>query len=115
MDLPSSLPPLPAHLSLDLIRTSEILTNGYHAAKNTLASARPHLQQNRYHQERILSELIPLLDALLESTSDAVTRSWCFSATITLVDLFKRLTECEALEKDRFTLLNVCIDSCDEY
>jgi hypothetical protein len=105
MVLPPVLPPPPPLLGSDVLRANEILTEGYHAAQNVLAVAQPDLHRVHYHQERIWSELVPLLDVILESTSDAATRSWCSAVTIVVADLFNQLTEHEALARHRFAIL----------
>ena len=110
MDLPSVLPP-PPRLKPDIVHMNRILTNGYHAARGVLNLMYPNLDQIRYHQERVWSELVPLLDAILESASDAATRSWCCGITKTVADLFNRLTQCEASAQHRFEARSVSLDS----
>ena len=77
-------------------------------ARNVLNISQPDLGQIHYHQERIRSELVPLLDILLESTSDPATRSWCYVATPTIADLFNQLTKHEAWAQHRFEILITC-------
>lgn len=64
---------------------------GYHAARNVLNLEQVDVHQIHFHQDRIWSELLPLLDTLLESTSDPAMRSWCYIATATIADLFSRI------------------------
>lgn len=104
MALPPDLPPLPPHPKPDVLRADEIISEGYHAARNVLAIAEPDLQRVRYHQERISSEVIPLLDVVPESTSDAATHSWCGTVAATVADLFNQLTESKAVAQHRFTI-----------
>ena len=101
MVLPPALPSPPPHLSPDAFRVNEILAKGYNVARNILSLAQPDLHRVRYHRERISSELVPLLDALLEGTSDAATHSWCYMVTVTVADLFNQLAEREALAQHR--------------
>ena len=104
MVLPPVLPPPPPHLEPDVLRANEILAKGYHVARNVLNMSQPDLHQLHYHRERIQSELVPLLDVVLESTSDAATCSWCHVVTATMADLFNQLTEHEAWAQQRFEI-----------
>jgi len=106
MTLPSILPS-PPHLDPDVARANRILANAYHAAQRVLNLAHPDINQVRYHQERIWTELVPLLDAILESTSDTAMRSWCCEVTETIANLFNQLTQCEALAQHRFAVLSL--------
>ena len=115
MVLPPILPPPPPHLEPDVLRVNEILVKGCHVAQEVLGLAQPDLHRLCYHQERIRSELIPLLDAVMESTSDTATCSWCSVVTVTIASLFNRLTEHEALARHRFVNLQVFLDSGDEH
>ena len=112
MDLPSVLPP-PPHLEPDVVHANRILANGYHAARGVLNLVHPNLDQIRYHQERVWSELIPLLDAILESTSDAATHSWCCRVTEAIADLFNQLTQHEVSAQHRFEILTASPDGYD--
>jgi hypothetical protein len=105
MVLPSTLPPPPPHLGPDVIRANELLVNGYRVARDVVNLGQPNLHQVRYHQERVWSELVPLLDAVFESASDTATRSWCYKVTETITDLFNHLTQCEASVLHRFVVL----------
>ena len=96
MALPSTLPLPPSHLEPDIFHANEILVKGYHAARNVLNLEQVDLHQIHFHQERIWSELLPLLDTLLESTSDPAMCSWCYVTTATIADLFGQLTKHEA-------------------
>ena len=104
MNLPSTLPS-PPRLEPNVAHANNILNNGYHAARNILDLVHPNLNQLHYHREHIWSELIPLLDTILESTSDAATRSWCCRVTETIADLFNRLVECEASAQHKSAVL----------
>ena len=75
MILPSALPLLSPHPEPDVVHANEILVTGYRAAWNVLGLAQPDLHQIRYQQERVWSDFIPLLDAILDSTSDTATHS----------------------------------------
>ena len=110
MDLPLTLPPPPPCLEPDVVHANEILVNAYHAARGVTSLVHPDPNQVRYHQERIWSELVPLLGAIFESTSDADTRSWCCGVTETIAELFNRLTQCEALAQGRFVVPSVSPD-----
>lgn len=114
MVLSPLLPPPPPHLEPDVLRLNEILSKGYHVAKSVLDIAQPDLHRVHYHQERIWSEFIPLLDAVLESSSDAATRSWCCAVTVAVADLFNQLAEREASAQHRFTILHVSPDIFNE-
>jgi len=103
MVLPLMLPPSPS-LDPDVAHANEILVNGYRAARGVLDLVQPDINQVRYHQERIRLELVPLLDAISESTSDAATRSWCFTVTEMAAHLFNQLTQREASIQHRFTV-----------
>src|SRR5882757_5454282 len=109
MVLPSTLPPPPGppHLEPDVLHAYEILAKGYCAARGLLDLAQPNLHRVRYHQERIWSELVPLLDVILESTSMVATRSWCHTVTVTIAELFNRLAHCETLAQCRFVILSI--------
>ena len=111
MVLPSTLPPPPLHLGPDIIHAKEILASGYHAARDVLNLVQPDLNQVRYHQDRVWSELVPLLDAVFESTSDTATRSWCCSVAETIAHLFNHLTQCEASTQHRFVVPSAPPDS----
>lgn len=106
MVLPLVLPPPPPHLEPDVLHANEILSRGYHVARRILDLTQPDLHQVHYHQERVRSELVPLIDAILESTSDAATRSWCFAVTVTVADLFNQLTEHKAFALHKFIILH---------
>ena len=106
MDLPSALPP-PPHLDPDVVRANRILENGYRAAWDTLKIVNPDINQIRYHQERVWSELVPLLDAVSESTSDAAMRSWCCRVTEMIADLFNQLTQREVSSQHRSTVPSI--------
>jgi hypothetical protein len=84
-----------------VLRANEILAKGYHMARNILQITQPDLHQVHYHRERILSELIPLLDLVLQTASDAATCSWCHAVTVIIADLFNQLTEREASAQHR--------------
>ena len=103
MVLPLILPPLPLHPKHDVLHVNEILTKGYHVARCILDLVQLDLHQIHYHKKHIWSEFVPLLDIILESTSDMATHSWCHAVTMTFAHLFHQLTECEALAKHRFT------------
>ena len=107
MALPPFLPSPPLHLEPDVLRVNEILAKGYHAARTILDLPHADIHRVNYHRERIRSELIPLLDAVVESTSDAATCSWCHTVTVTVADLFNQLTEREALAQHRFEISHV--------
>jgi len=109
MILPSTLPPLPPSLDPDVVHANEILVNGYHAAQDVLDLAQPDINQVRYHQERTRSELVPLLEAIYEGTSDTATRSWCYAVTETLAYLFNELTQREASVRARFAVLSALL------
>ena len=106
MALRPDLPP-PPHPEPNVLRANEIIMEGYHAAQNVLEITEPDLQRVRYHRERILSEVIPLLDVVLESTSDAATQSWCGMVTVAVADLYNQLAESEAVAQHRFA--NSCL------
>ena len=115
MVLPLALQPPPSYLEPDVLRANEILSRGYCVARNILDTPQADLHQIHYHRERVQSELVPLLDAILESTSDAATRSWCYAVTTTVADLFNQLTEHEALASHRFVTPHVFPESRDGY
>ena len=96
MALPSVLPPPLPHLEPDILCANEILVKGCCAAQRILDLVQVDLHQVHFHQERIWSELVPLLDVMLESTSGSTMRSWCYVAATTFADLFDELTKCEA-------------------
>ena len=112
MNPPSNLPP-PPHPEPDVVRANEILVKGYCAAQNVLTLTQLDLHQVHYHQDRVWSELIPLLDVISESTSDAATRSWCHTVTITIANLFNELVRRESLAQQRFVTLPIFPDSSD--
>jgi len=112
MDLPSVLPP-PPHLDPDIARANRILANAYHAARSILSLAQPDINQVRYHQERVWTELVPLLDVILESTSDTAMRSWCCGVTKIIANLFNQLTQCEASAHRRFAVLSPLMAAMD--
>ena len=95
MALPSTLPP-PRLLEPDALQAHAILHSGYLAAQDVINLERPDLHQVRYHQDRVLSELVPLLDAISTSTSDTAVLSWCYASTVSFANLYKRLTQHEA-------------------
>jgi len=101
MVLPLTLPPLPPSLDPDILHANEILVNGYHAAWGVLNLMQPDINQVRYHLECVRSELVLLLNAISESTSDAATRSWCCMVTETVAYLFNQLTQHEASVQHR--------------
>jgi len=111
MVLPSTLPPPPPHLEPDIVHAKEILANGYRAARDVLNLVQPDLNQIHYHQERVWSELVPLLDTIFESTSDAATRSWCCRVTEAIAYLFNQLIQCEASAQHRFAFPSASPDS----
>jgi hypothetical protein len=104
MALPPDLPPPPPHPEPNVLRANEIITEGYHAARNILAITKPDLQCVRHHREHILSEVIPLLDIVSGSTSDAATHAWCGTVTIAVADLFNQLAESEAEAQHMFEI-----------
>ena len=111
MALPPVLPPPPPYTEPNVLHTNKLLVEGYNAALGVLAITQPDLHQVRYHREQIWSELVPLLDVVLKSTSDAATCSWCHATTITIADLFNRLTESEAVAQHRSAITHAFIDS----
>lgn len=108
MALPSSLPPSPDLHEPDVLRARTILQNGYLAARDVADLEQPDLHQVHYHQERVLSDLVPLLDAISTSVSDAATLSWCYATTTSFVNLYARLTQREKSAKHRFDLMHGC-------
>jgi hypothetical protein len=88
---------------------------GYGAALNMLKITQPDLHQVRYHRERIWSELIPLLDVVLVSTSNAATRSWCHATAITIADYSTNLLKAKLWRniglKFRLTSLTAVMDA----
>ena len=113
MVLSPTLPLPPPHAELDVIRVNEILTRGYSAARDVVNLGQPDLHQVHHHQERVRSELVPLLNAVFESTSDAATRSWCFTVAEAITDLFNRLMQCEASARHRFVVLRGSPNRCN--
>ena len=105
MALPSTLPPPPPYQEPDILHANEILVKGYCAAQNVLGLVHVDLRQVHFHQERIWSEFLPLIDAVLESTSGSAMRSWCYTTTTIMAELFDQLTKCETLARERFVLL----------
>lgn len=102
MALPSMLPPPPVQLEPDALQAHAILQNGYIAAQDVVNLEQPDLHRVRYHQDRVLSEFVPLLDAISASTSDAAILSWCYTTTASFVNLYNCLTRCEASAAERF-------------
>ena len=100
----STFPPPPGRPEPDVLRAHSILESGYLAAQDVANLGQPDLHQTRYHQERVSSELVPLLDAIAASTSDAVLLAWCYASTTSFVNLYKRLTQCEISARRRFGL-----------
>ena len=115
MILQPVLPPPPPDLEPDVLRANEILMSGYHVAQEVLGLVQPDLHRLRYHRERIWSELVPLLDAVMESASNMATCSWCSTVTIAIADLFNRLTKHEALARHRCVTPYVSPDSYDRW
>lgn len=101
MLLPSNLPQPPPHVGPDIIHANEILAKGYEAAKNVLGLVQPDVHQARYHRERVSSEFIPLLDAMLNSVSDTGAQSWCYAITTIIATLFNQLIERETSAQNR--------------
>ena len=95
MILSSTLPPPPRLHEPDVLHALAILQNGYTAAQDVVNLGRPDPHQAHFHQERVQSELIPLLDAIVTSTSDSATISWCCAAAASFADLYNWLTRCE--------------------
>ena len=113
MVLPSALPSPPPRLESDVVHAGEILASGYYTARRVVDLAQPDLHQVRYHQERVRSELIPLLDAIFGSTSDAATRCWCLAVTATFTDLFNCLAQHETSTQRWFVAL--CVSPNRQY
>ena len=111
MVLPFTLPALPPHPKPDVLHANKILVKGYCTARSILDLVRPDFHQVRYHQERVWLELVPLLDAIRESTLDPATRSWCYVVTATFANLFNQLTEHGALTRHGFVILNATLKS----
>jgi len=102
MVLLSALPPPPHPLEPDVLQAHAVLHNGYLAARDVANLERPDLHQVRYHQEHVLSELVPLLDAISASTSDAAMLSWCYTATASFVKVYASLIQREESTQHRF-------------
>ena len=102
MDLPSTLPPPPDLLKPDVLQAHAILQSGYFTARDVLNLAQLDLHQICYHRERVLSELAPLLDAISASTSDTIILSWCYTTTMSFINLYRCLMQCESSMKHRF-------------
>lgn len=95
MNLPFVLPPLPHLHEPDVLRAHTILQNGYTAARGVVNLGQPDVHQVHYHQGHVQSELVPLLDAIVTSTSDPAVVSWCCVATASFADLYNCLMQCE--------------------
>jgi len=95
MVLPSILPPPPHLHEPDVLQAHTILQNGYIAARDVVNLGRPDVHQVHYHQERVQSELVPLLDAIATSTSNAAIVSWCCAVAASFADLYNCLAQCE--------------------
>jgi hypothetical protein len=95
MALPSTLPPPPPLHEAEILQAYTILQNGYTAARDVANLGRLDVHRVHYHQERVRSELIPLLDAIATSTSNSAMISWCYAATASFADLHNHLTQCE--------------------
>lgn len=102
MALLSTLPPPPGLLEPDLLQAHAILRNGYVAAQAVANLEQPDLHQVHYHQERVLSELVPLLDEISASASDTATLSWCYTTTASFVNVYNSLTRSEKSAQRRF-------------
>jgi len=102
MDLPSALPPPPDTSDPNVLQAFAIVQNGYLAAHGVLNLGRPDPQQLRYHQGRVTSELIPLLDAISTSTPDPAIIPWSYVTAKSLADLYNCLSQREAVAQHRF-------------
>lgn len=102
MNLPSVLPSPPDTSDPNTVQAYAVVRNGYLTARRVLDLGRPDPQQVRYHQGRIRSELVPLLDTISTSTSDPAILPWCYVTTKYLVDLHNCLSQHEAAAQHRF-------------
>jgi len=101
MALLSTLPPPPRLLEPDLLQAHAVLHNAYLAARVVANLEQPDLHQVHYHQECVLLELVPLLDAISASTSDTAILSWCYATTACFVNVYKSLTQREGSTRHR--------------
>ena len=95
MLLLSALPPPPQLPEPNTSQAHAIFQNGYLAARDIVNLGWPDLHRVRYHQECILLELVPLLNAIFKNTSDPATLSWCRVTVAAFADLYACLTQCE--------------------
>ena len=108
MDLPPTLPSPPDTSDPNILQAYAIVQNGYLAARGILNLGQPDSQQLRYHQGRVTSELVPLLDAISVSASDPAILPWCHVTAKSLADLYNCLSQHEAAAQRRFDFQNHC-------